>query len=45
MKNIRFDVETNPRCWNCGSKGFTEKRTVRSKVMGLGPSGVGLTEN
>ncbi len=36
MKNIRFDADNNPRCWNCGSKGFTEKRTVRSKVLGLG---------
>ncbi len=22
-----------PRCWNCGSKGLTEKRTFRSKAM------------
>jgi DNA-directed RNA polymerase subunit RPC12/RpoP len=36
MKNIRFDTDGTARCYNCGSKGFTEKRTVRSKVMGLG---------
>lgn len=36
MKNIRFDTDGIPRCWNCGAKGFTEKRTFRSKVLGLG---------
>jgi hypothetical protein len=36
MRNINFDTDGTPRCYNCGSKGFTEKRTVRSKVMGLG---------
>jgi DNA-directed RNA polymerase subunit RPC12/RpoP len=36
VKNICFDADNNARCWNCGSKGFTEKRTFRSKVMGLG---------
>ncbi len=36
MKNIRFDVDGSPRCWKCGSKGFTQKRTFRSKVLGLG---------
>ena len=36
MKNTRFDVDGTPRCWNCGSRVFTEKRTFRSKVMGLG---------
>tara|TARA_X000001036_G_C20448326_1_gene712274 strand:+ start:128 stop:844 length:717 start_codon:yes stop_codon:yes gene_type:complete len=33
MKDIRIDSNGDPRCWNCGGKGFTEKRTARSKVM------------
>ena len=33
MKNVRLDTDGNPRCWKCGSKGFTEKRTFRSKAM------------
>ena len=33
MKDIRIDSNGDPRCWNCGGKGFTEKRTTRSKVM------------
>ncbi len=33
MKDIRIDVDGSPRCWNCGSKGLTEKRTFRSKAM------------
>jgi DNA-directed RNA polymerase subunit RPC12/RpoP len=33
MKNVRIDQDANLRCWNCGGKGFTEKRTTRSKVM------------
>ena len=33
MKNIRIDSGGLPRCWNCGSKGFTEKRTLRSKAL------------
>jgi hypothetical protein len=33
VKDIRFDVDGIPRCWNCGSKGLTEKRTFRSKAM------------
>ena len=32
MKNIRIDDNGVPRCWNCGSKGLTEKRTLRSKA-------------
>jgi len=37
MKNIRIDVDGTPRCWNCGSKGLTEKRTFRSKaIVGVG---------
>ena len=33
MKNIRIDDNGVPRCWNCGSMGLTEKRTLRSKAM------------
>src|ERR687892_780817 len=33
MKNVRMDENGELRCWNCGSKGFTEKRTFRSKAM------------
>ncbi len=37
MKNIRIDVDGTPRCWNCGSRGLTEKRTFRSKAaIGVG---------
>lgn len=37
MKDIRFDVDGTPRCWNCGSKGLTEKRTFRAKAaVGVG---------
>lgn len=37
MKDIRFDETGEPRCWNCGARGFTEKRTARSKVaFGVG---------
>jgi DNA-directed RNA polymerase subunit RPC12/RpoP len=37
MKNVRIDENADLRCWNCGSKGFTEKRTTRSKVaVGVG---------
>lgn len=35
MKDIRFDEEGLPRCWNCGSKGFTVKRTFRSKATAI----------
>ena len=42
MKNIRIDDNGVPRCWNCGSKGLTEKRTLRSKAMvGVGASSSG----
>lgn len=33
MKDVRFDQEGNARCWNCGAKGMTAQRTMRSKVM------------
>ena len=33
MKDVRIDENGELRCWNCGSKGFTEKRTFRSKAM------------
>ncbi|MEO0494052.1 MAG: SHOCT domain-containing protein [Actinomycetota bacterium] len=33
MKDIRIDTDGTPRCWNCGSKGLTSKRTFRSKAM------------
>mgnify|MGYP000170900832 CR=1 FL=1 len=33
MKNVCVDTEGELRCWNCGNKAFTEKRTVRSKVL------------
>ncbi len=33
MKDVRMDVDGELRCWNCGSKGFTTKRTLRSKAM------------
>lgn len=33
MKDVRIDSNAELRCFNCGGKGFTEKRTVRSKVM------------
>ncbi len=37
MNNIRIDADGTPRCWNCGSKALTEKRTFRSKAaVGVG---------
>ncbi len=33
MKNVCVDSSGELRCYNCGSKGFTEKRTVRAKMM------------
>lgn len=33
MKDIRVDENGELRCYNCGSKGLTEKRTTRSKVL------------
>lgn len=32
MKNVRMDSDGDLRCWNCGSRGFTEKRTFRAKA-------------
>ena len=36
MEDIRIDKDGLPRCWNCGSKGFTEKRTFRAKATAVG---------
>lgn len=37
MKDICIDNGGNPRCYNCGSKSFVEKRTFRSKAaFGVG---------
>lgn len=33
MKDICIDAEGRQRCWNCGGMSFTEKRTMRSKVV------------
>lgn len=33
MKDIRIDADSALRCWSCGGKGFTEKRTMRAKVL------------
>ncbi len=33
MKNVRIDENGELRCWNCGGRSFTEKRTMRSKVI------------
>jgi DNA-directed RNA polymerase subunit RPC12/RpoP len=33
MKDVRIDHDGSLRCWNCGAKGFTEKRTLRSKAL------------
>ena len=33
MKNVCVDSSGELRCYNCGSKGFTEKRTVRAKML------------
>lgn len=33
MKDVRMDADGELRCWNCGSKGFKSKRTLRSKVL------------
>lgn len=46
VKNVRIDESGELRCWNCGGKGFTEKRTARSKwltaVLGILTLGVWL---
>lgn len=37
MKDVRIDQTGELRCWNCGSKRFSEQRTLRSKVaFGVG---------
>ena len=33
MKDVRIDANGDTRCWNCGSKGLTPKRTFRSKAL------------
>ena len=33
MKNVCVDNAGELRCYNCGSKGFTEKRTMRAKML------------
>jgi hypothetical protein len=33
MKNVCVDSSGELRCYNCGSKGFTEKRTMRAKLL------------
>ena len=33
MKNVRIDDNAELRCWHCGGKSFTEKRTARSKWL------------
>ena len=33
MKDVRIDADGEMRCWSCGAKGFTLKRTARSKVL------------
>lgn len=35
MQDIRVDADGNQRCWNCGSKNFTQKRTFRAKATGV----------
>lgn len=37
MKDARIDEDGEARCWKCGAKAFTEKRTARSKVL-MGPA-------
>lgn len=32
MTDVRMGDNSELRCWNCGGKNFTEKRTARSKV-------------
>jgi hypothetical protein len=37
MQDIRIDTDGNQRCWFCGGKNFTEKRTFGSKAaLGVG---------
>ena len=37
MKDIRIDDSGDFRCWKCGGRNFTEKRTLRSKAaVGVG---------
>lgn len=37
VKDIRVDTDGNLRCWKCGGKNFTEKRSFAAKAMvGIG---------
>jgi len=33
MRDVQIDKEQNLRCWKCGGKSFSERRTTRSKVL------------
>ncbi|GAB40968.1 hypothetical protein [Gordonia sputi] len=35
MKDIQVDADGNFRCWSCGGRNFSEKRTRRAKIIGL----------
>lgn len=35
MKDIQVDQQGQQRCWNCGGRQFTHKRTFRSKAIGV----------
>lgn len=35
MQDIRVDEDGNQRCWKCGGKNFTQKRTFRAKAIGV----------
>lgn len=35
MHNVLVDGDGELRCWNCGSRSFTEKRTFRAKAIGV----------
>ncbi len=34
MRNVLIDANGDPKCWNCGSRAFTNKRTFRAKAIG-----------
>jgi hypothetical protein len=35
VKDIRVDEDGNLRCWKCGGKNFTQKRTFRAKATAV----------
>lgn len=41
MKDIRIDADGAQRCWKCGGRNFTQKRTVRAKVIAVSTVAVG----